>query len=183
MDLLNFARGPALSFALVVFVLGTLWRLGGILRRPRMRDLSPPRPGAPSNLMDELIASQQIRVNKIGESVTFHDPCQIVRRGGLESAARRVLVALGLELIELKDHGVTGYCCGGGGGVVSNQRATPLRHKVFEMKKQQVEATGAQRFVTSCGQCRIALEMGAKHAHWDKPAESLLELVADNLAD
>ncbi|MDP3249120.1 MAG: hypothetical protein Q8M93_19420 [Polaromonas sp.] len=56
MDLLNFARGPALSFALVVFVLGTLWRLGGILRRPRMRDLSPPRPGAPSNLTGALRA-------------------------------------------------------------------------------------------------------------------------------
>ncbi len=106
-----------------------------------------------------------------------------MRRGGLEAAARRVLAALGFELIELQDHGVTGYCCGGGGGVVSNQRATPLRHKVFELKKQQVEATGAKRFVTSCGQCRITLEMGAKHAQWDKPTESLLELVADNLAD
>ncbi|MDO9198927.1 (Fe-S)-binding protein [Rhodoferax sp.] len=136
-----------------------------------------------TEFLDELIASQQIRVNRIGETVTFHDPCQIVRRGGLEAAARRVLAALGFELIELKDHGVTGYCCGGGGGVVSNQRATPLRYQVFEMKKQQVEATGAKRFVTSCGQCRITLEMGAKHANWDKPAESLLELVADNLAD
>jgi len=87
-----------------------------------------------------------------------------------------------LELIELKDHGVTGYCCGGGGGVVSNQRATPLRYKVFEMKKQQVEVTGAKHLVTSCGQCRITLEMGAKHAHWDKTVESLLGLVADNLA-
>lgn len=136
-----------------------------------------------TEFLDELIASQQIRVNRIGETVTFHDPCQIVRRGGLEAAARRVLAALGFELIELKDHGVTGYCCGGGGGVVSNQRATPLRYQVFEMKKQQVEATGAKRFVTSCGQCRITLEMGAKHANWDKQAESLLELVADNLAD
>ena len=27
MDLLDFARGPALVFALAVFVLGTLWRL------------------------------------------------------------------------------------------------------------------------------------------------------------
>lgn len=136
-----------------------------------------------TEFLDELITSQQIRVKKIGETATFHDPCQIVRRGGLEAAARRVLVALGFELIELKDHGLTGYCCGGGGGVVSNVRATPLRHKVFEMKKQQVEATGAKHFVTSCGQCRITLEMGAKHANWDKPTESLLELVADNLAD
>jgi nitrate reductase gamma subunit len=50
MDLLDFARGPALTAALVIFVSGTLWRLIGVLRRPRMPDLSPPRPGAPSNL-------------------------------------------------------------------------------------------------------------------------------------
>ncbi|PKO62626.1 MAG: (Fe-S)-binding protein [Betaproteobacteria bacterium HGW-Betaproteobacteria-18] len=136
-----------------------------------------------TEFLDELIASQRIRVKKIGETATFHDPCQIVRRGGLEAAARRVLAALGVELIELKDHGLMGYCCGGGGGVVSNQRAAPLRHKVFEMKKQQIEATGAKHFVTSCGQCRITFEMGAQHAHWDKATESLLELVADNLVD
>jgi Fe-S oxidoreductase len=136
-----------------------------------------------TELLDELIGSGKIRVRKIGESATFHDPCQIVRRGGLEAAARRVLSALGFQLIELEAHGLGGYCCGGGGGVVSNQRATPLRYRVFELKKQQVEATGAKHFVTSCGQCRITLEMGAKHAKWDKPTESLLELVADNLAD
>lgn len=136
-----------------------------------------------TEFLDELIADGRIRVNPIGETATFHDPCQIVRRGGLEAAARRVLAALGFELRELQDHGTAGFCCGGGGGVVSNQRAAPLRHKVFELKKQQVEATGAQRFVTSCGQCRITLEMGAKHAQWGRSTESLLELVAENLAD
>ena len=136
-----------------------------------------------TEFLDEMIAEGRIRVKPIGESATFHDPCQIVRRGGLEAAARRVLAALGLELRELADHGLTGYCCGGGGGVVSNQRAAPLRAKVFELKRQQVDATGAKRFVTSCGQCRITLETGARQAKWDKPTESLLELVADNLAD
>ena len=136
-----------------------------------------------TEFLDELIADKRISVKSIGETATFHDPCQIVRRGGLEQAARRVLGALGLALIELKDHGVAGYCCGGGGGVVSNQRAAPLRYKVFEMKKEQIEATGAKRFVTSCGQCRITFEMGAKHSHWDQATESLLELVADNLVD
>ena len=136
-----------------------------------------------TEFLDELLAQGKIRVNRIADSATFHDPCQIVRRGGLEAAARRVLAALGFELIELKDAGLSGFCCGGGGGVVSNVRSTPLRAKVFEMKKAQVEATGAQRFVTSCGQCRITLEQGAKAAHWNKKPESLLELVADNLAD
>ena len=160
-----------------------------------MPDLSPPRavarlasgrcikcnrPGACARAW-QLITSGRIRVNEIGATATFHDPCQIVRRGGLEAAARRVLAALGFELIEPQDHGLTGYCCRG--GVVSNQRAAPLRHKAFELKKQQIEATGAAYFVTGCGQCRITFEMGAKNAHWDKPTESLLELVADNRAD
>jgi Fe-S oxidoreductase len=136
-----------------------------------------------TEFLDEVIASGRIRVKQVGASATFHDPCQIVRRGGLEASARRVLAALGFELRELPDHGVTGFCCGGGGGVVSNVRAAPLRQKVFEMKREQVEATGAERFVTSCGQCRITLEMGAKQSHWHMAPESLLELVADNLAD
>jgi Fe-S oxidoreductase len=136
-----------------------------------------------TEFLDELIETKQIHVNKISDTATFHDPCQIVRRGGLEAAARRVLAALGIELIEMESHGLAGYCCGGGGGVVSNQRAAPLRSKVFEMKRLQVEATGAKRLITSCGQCLITLEMGAKNAHWDKRPESLLELVADNLSD
>ncbi len=136
-----------------------------------------------TEFLDELIATGRIRVKKMNETATFHDPCQIVRRGGLELAARRVLAALGLDLTELQDHGVAAYCCGGGGGVVSNQRAAPLRHKVFALKREQIEATGAARLVTSCGQCRITLEMGARNAQWDKTTDSLLELVADNLAD
>lgn len=47
MDLLDFARGPALALALLVFVLGVAWRLAGVLSRPRRPDLSPAREGAP----------------------------------------------------------------------------------------------------------------------------------------
>ncbi len=48
MELLDFARGTALRFAVIVFVCGTLWRLVGVLLLPRLRDLSPAREGAPS---------------------------------------------------------------------------------------------------------------------------------------
>jgi nitrate reductase gamma subunit len=47
MDLLDVARGPALWFALAVFVFGTSWRLMGVLRLPQRPDRSPPREGAP----------------------------------------------------------------------------------------------------------------------------------------
>ena len=48
MDLLDFARGPALAISIVVFVLGTAWRLYGIFSRATLPDLSEAREGAPS---------------------------------------------------------------------------------------------------------------------------------------
>jgi nitrate reductase gamma subunit len=45
MDLLEFARGPALAFALAVFAIGILWRILGIVRRPGRQALSEPRGG------------------------------------------------------------------------------------------------------------------------------------------
>jgi Fe-S oxidoreductase len=135
--------------------------------------------------MVEFLAEQidkgAITVRHIGESATFHDPCQLVRRGGLEAAPRLILRALGFELRELDDHGVYSYCCGGGGGVLANARAEPLRLKVFDLKRRQIEAAGATHFVTSCGQCRLTFAKGAKHFGWEKPIESLLELVAENM--
>ncbi len=98
-------------------------------------------------------------------------------------AGGRTLEALGTELKELENHGNLAWCCGGGGGVVSNTRADPIRFKAFELKQREVEDAGAERFVTACGQCRITLTQGAKHFKWDKKVESLLELVADNLVD
>jgi nitrate reductase gamma subunit len=56
MELLDFARGPALGFAMAVFVLGILWRLVGVLLLPRLRDLSPARDGAPPKLAGALRA-------------------------------------------------------------------------------------------------------------------------------
>ena len=43
MTLLDFARGPALDWALTIFVVGMLWRLVGVLALRRKKDLSEPR--------------------------------------------------------------------------------------------------------------------------------------------
>jgi hypothetical protein len=43
MELLEFARGPGLVFALAVFVAGLGWRIYAVYRRPAKSDLSEPR--------------------------------------------------------------------------------------------------------------------------------------------
>lgn len=113
--------------------------------------------------LDKLIADGQITVKSVGgKTATYHDPCQIIRRGGLEAAPHRILDALGYDLHEMEDHGSFSYCCGGGGGVLANARAEPLRLKVFDVKRSQVEATGVEHFLTSCGQCRLSFNKAGK---------------------
>ncbi len=48
MDLLDFARGPALQVGLIVFAFGVAWRLAALLLLPRMQDRSKAREGAPT---------------------------------------------------------------------------------------------------------------------------------------
>ena len=117
-----------------------------------------------------------------GGSVTFHDPCQLVRRGGVMDAPRALMAALGLDLHELKNKKGFSFCCAGGGGVLLIERATELRHRAVASKLHEIDATGAERLVTSCSGCRASFEDAAQHFHRNKTPASLLELVANHLA-
>jgi Fe-S oxidoreductase len=128
------------------------------------------------------VASGKLRLKKLDQSLTFHDPCQVSRRGGATQAPRQVLNALGVDLREPASGGDLNWCCGGGGGVVAIHRADPLRHKAFEIKMQQIDATGAAMAVTSCANCRQSFDDGQAHFKWERTMGSLVELVADNLA-
>lgn len=132
----------------------------------------------------EAVEGGSLRLSKLEDArtVTFHDPCQQIRRGGLERWPRVILAALGVELRELEDHGTEAFCCGGGGGVLANTRAEPLRLQAFDLKRQQVEDTGAGHFMTSCGQCRLQFDKSAAATGWDRRVESLIELVGAQIA-
>jgi Fe-S oxidoreductase len=134
-----------------------------------------------TELVAEGLSNGQIRVNKVEKSATYHDACQLSRRGGATAAPRIILQALGVDLHELEDAGDANWCCGGGGGVALINRAQPLREKVFEIKQRQVDATGMDVVYTSCSGCRQTLDHGGKTTKWNKTVASLLELVADNL--
>ena len=136
-----------------------------------------------TELVNKLLREGKLKVRPYTKSLTFHDPCQLTRRGGAVNDARDIMKALGLDLREMKEHGTLAWCCGGGGGVVAMHRPDPLRYKVYRMKMDQVEATGAELFATTCSNCRMTLDDGQKHFRMDKKVESLMEILAENLVE
>jgi Fe-S oxidoreductase len=118
-----------------------------------------------------------------GASVAYHDPCRMARHGGVMQQPRDALLAVGLEVRETDSNRREGLCCGGGCGEYVIKRSAGLRQKAFELKRREFDDTGAEAVVTSCANCRINLMLGADNAGWDKPVISLVETVADRLAD
>ncbi len=136
-----------------------------------------------SEYLADCLNSGKLKVKKVDKSVTFHDPCQVSRRGGATQAPRDVMKHLGVEFREMQNGGDYNWCCGGGGGVVTIHRADELRYKVFKLKMDQVEATEADALLSSCANCRQSFDDAQNHYNWKYTAESLLELVAENLED
>ena len=136
-----------------------------------------------SEFIADALSSGKLKVKKVDKSVTFHDPCQVSRRGGATQAPRDIMKHLGVDLREMPNGGDYNWCCGGGGGVVTIHRADELRYKVFKLKMDQVESTGADELLSSCANCRQTFDDCQDHYKWQYTAESLLELVADNLEE
>jgi len=136
-----------------------------------------------SEFLAEAVREGRLKLEPMKGTVTFHDPCQVSRRGGATDAPREVWGSMKAELREMPSSGDASWCCGGGGGVVTLHRADEHRYRAFEIKMQQVEATGAERLATSCSNCRLTFDDGQAHYKWHRKMESLLELVAEHLAD
>jgi Fe-S oxidoreductase len=138
-----------------------------------------------SEFVGREISEGRLKVRKIGtgKKVTYHDPCKLGRHGGVFKEPREALAALGVDFREMESHGKTQYCCGGGGGVYMLSASDELRRRTFDIKMRQVEDSGADSVVTSCDTCRMTFTRGAQQVNWNRPVESLVELVAANLTD
>ncbi|HEX8962337.1 MAG TPA: (Fe-S)-binding protein [Rhodocyclaceae bacterium] len=135
-------------------------------------------------VLDELRSAGRIRLKgTIDKPLTYHDPCQISRRGGVYEQPRKFLKALAPNFREMSDTGTMNWCCGGGGGVGANERAEPLKIVAFKRKKSQIEELGVDTMVTACANCRVTIEEALEHYHMDVEMLGLTELVADHLEE
>ncbi|MCG8041965.1 MAG: (Fe-S)-binding protein [Candidatus Thiodiazotropha endolucinida] len=135
-------------------------------------------------LLEQLQSEGRLKLKSTEQTpLTLHDPCQIVRRGGVVEQPRVLLNSVADNFTEMTDHGVMNWCCGGGGGVSANERAEEVRLEVFSCKQKQLNQTGVGTMVTACANCRIILEEGIEHYEMDTEVISLTELLAEHLQE
>jgi len=135
-------------------------------------------------VLDDLRQSGRLKLKGgLDKPLTYHDPCQISRRGGVYEQPRAFLHELAPQFKEMNDTGTMNWCCGGGGGVSANERAEPLRMKVFKKKKAQIEELGVKTMVTACANCRVVMEEALEHYNMDIEVLGLTELVAEYMVE
>ena len=133
-------------------------------------------------VLDDLRTQGRLKISsKEARKLTYHDPCQISRRGGVIDEPRRLIDMFSDNFVEMPDGGKMNWCCGAGGGVSANERADEIRLKVFQRKKDQIDEVRPDAILSACSNCRIHLEDGLEEYNMDIPLLSLTETIAEHL--
>jgi Fe-S oxidoreductase len=90
---------------------------------------------------------------KISGTVTIHDPCNLVRNGGIIGEQRFILNQFVANFVEMTPSGIDNHCCGGGGGMLSMSEYNERRIGAGAIKAEQIRKTGAKIVVTPCHNC------------------------------
>lgn len=114
--------------------------------------------------------------------VTLHDPCNLVRLGGVVEEPRRILAAAVDDFVEMTPNREQNFCCGGGGGQLSMARFARRRLAAGRVKADQIRATGASVVASPCHNCVDQLTELNKEYQLGVSVKTICEVVADAMA-
>ena len=118
--------------------------------------------------------------NGFNETVTYHDPCELSRLGGIVEEPREILRKLNIKLIEPEESRFKTRCCGGGGLLqVYNDSH---RIEIADYRLRQLLNTGADKIVSACPACKITLESAVKRSGKKVKVLDIVEIL-DQLLD
>ena len=134
-------------------------------------------------LLKEYIDTGRIKPDKSKNKrrVTLHDPCNLVRGGGIMKQQRDILNSCVTDFVEMTPCGNDNYCCGGGGGQLSMSEYNERRMSAGRIKADQIRATGAEIVVTPCHNCVDQLIQINQAYKLNVQIKTMAEIVADAL--
>jgi Fe-S oxidoreductase len=134
-------------------------------------------------VIDDYIKDGRIKVDPkaIKERVTYHDPCQIGRNGGIYEQPRDIVTAIARDFADMTPNRQEQWCCGGGGGIVAMEEFNEVRLASGAKKVEQIKATGAKLLACPCENCRLQIEELSKVHDLGLRIVPVMELVAEAL--
>jgi heterodisulfide reductase subunit D len=112
--------------------------------------------------------------------VTYHDPCDLGRKGGVIQAPRRILAQIpGLRLVEMAENRNSSHCCGGGGNLETF--APEVSKAVARSRIRQAAEVGAGTLVSACQQCERTLANAARDERIRIRVKDITEVVLEAL--
>jgi Fe-S oxidoreductase/FAD/FMN-containing dehydrogenase len=129
-----------------------------------------------------LIDSDRLALSWTGKplTITYHDPCDLGRAGGIYEPPRRVLQAIeGLTFVEMARNREDALCCGGGGAL---QMFDPdLAEKMGQRKLAMAIGTGANVIASACQQCKRQITSATRREKVRIRVMDVIELAAKAL--
>jgi Fe-S oxidoreductase len=122
----------------------------------------------------------KLKNGAVAEPVTYHDPCQLGRNGGVYDEPREVIRAIASDYREMTPSREQNWCCGGGGGLVALDNEE-FRIKSGRPKKNQIVNTGAKIVISACENCVMQLQTIKSGYNLDVEVKYLTEFVCENM--
>ncbi|MFX1320464.1 MAG: (Fe-S)-binding protein [Promethearchaeota archaeon] len=134
----------------------------------------------------KITIKQDIKLNHLGITATYHDPCHTGRNIGIKEGfnplyeePREILRKI-VNLVEMKTIKENTKCCGAGGGV---KKGFPrLSLEIAKSRVKEAEDTGAQYLVSICPFCYRNLYDAIKELNSDIKMIDLMELLNQALS-
>jgi len=135
-----------------------------------------------TQFIERLIDDGAIPLAEMNTTVTYHDPCDLGRNGGVYDAPRQILKSIpGLTLVELENNRAQSVCCGGGGNL--EMADSDLSGTIAQKKIEEIQRTGAKTVVTSCQQCVRTIKARARRQKVDLNVLDITELVLQAMSN
>lgn len=104
---------------------------------------------------------EKLNLKKLNKKVTYHDPCHLARYFDFINQPREILKRIGVEIVEMKNHGYYTNCCGGGGGIITAD--AHLSNEIAKNRVLEAIDTNVDTLVTVCPTCELTLKKASQN--------------------
>jgi Fe-S oxidoreductase len=139
-----------------------------------------------TQLLSEMILGGELPLRrKLRMAVTYHDPCYLGRYNAIFNAPRKVMAALGLELVEMPQSRTYAYCCGAGGGRIWMEDPPVLKENPAHARvREAASLQGVHTLVVVCPKDLVMFQNAIRKTGLEDKLEvkELSELVEQAMA-